>query len=333
MPPPPLLRLPSAAPPSGMRFPCDLCHEEGAPDGHQVRWAQRMVCGFCATEQPLALACRACGRRLAGSAANPSGKCRTRRCHVVRCVRQFARPGGSYPEVRSRLTTTAGALRPCTTAVQCASARGSTSDRSRGLPVLPPLLMPPFARPVCARPLLVDSTHVVFCAALTRVAVTRIDGAEALTPTPAHLRQSTHDCAFVVPTCCVLPYLALARPVPPLASPALAGPSQAATRASGRAGRAAATCGAWTATTRTSGAAATRHYPPSSLGWGPSPGAAKGAGSAAEADDAAEAGAETNAVSVAGQGQGRGADVRACERRSGSVPSARGKEKEHKAWG
>ncbi|GLC36785.1 hypothetical protein PLESTB_000783200 [Pleodorina starrii] len=61
----------------GMRFPCDLCHEESVPDGHPVRWAQRMVCGFCSTEQHLALACRACGRQLAGTAANPSGR-RTR---------------------------------------------------------------------------------------------------------------------------------------------------------------------------------------------------------------------------------------------------------------
>ncbi|KXZ44807.1 hypothetical protein GPECTOR_62g922 [Gonium pectorale] len=61
----------------GMRFACDLCHEEAVPDGHAVRWAQRMVCGFCSTEQPVDLACRACGRRLAGSAANPSGR-RTR---------------------------------------------------------------------------------------------------------------------------------------------------------------------------------------------------------------------------------------------------------------
>ncbi|GFR52877.1 hypothetical protein Agub_g15508 [Astrephomene gubernaculifera] len=61
----------------GMRFPCDLCHEEAVADGHPARWATRMVCGFCAAEQPLALACRGCGRQLAGSAANPSGR-RTR---------------------------------------------------------------------------------------------------------------------------------------------------------------------------------------------------------------------------------------------------------------
>ncbi|KAG2427243.1 hypothetical protein HYH02_014647 [Chlamydomonas schloesseri] len=61
----------------GVRYPCDLCHEEGAPDGHPAAWAQRMVCGFCSLEQPLGLACRGCGKQLAGSSSNPSGR-RTR---------------------------------------------------------------------------------------------------------------------------------------------------------------------------------------------------------------------------------------------------------------
>ncbi|GIL53720.1 hypothetical protein Vafri_9168, partial [Volvox africanus] len=58
----------------GMRFPCDLCHEDAVSDGHPARWAQRMVCGFCSSEQPLALGCRVCGHQLAGSSANPSGR-------------------------------------------------------------------------------------------------------------------------------------------------------------------------------------------------------------------------------------------------------------------
>eukprot|EP00983_Pelagomonas_calceolata_P130485 1161688-Pelagomonas_calceolata.AAC.1 len=32
---------------AGMRYPCDLCHEELSADGHGARWAQRMVCGEC----------------------------------------------------------------------------------------------------------------------------------------------------------------------------------------------------------------------------------------------------------------------------------------------
>jgi len=58
----------------GMRFPCDLCHEEFTPDGHEPRWAQRMVCGFCATEQPVGGVCKACGKTLARGAGAPSGK-------------------------------------------------------------------------------------------------------------------------------------------------------------------------------------------------------------------------------------------------------------------
>ena len=34
----------------GQRFACDLCHEEGT-DGHDLKWANRQVCGFCSVEQ------------------------------------------------------------------------------------------------------------------------------------------------------------------------------------------------------------------------------------------------------------------------------------------
>jgi CHY zinc finger len=57
----------------GHRFPCDLCHEE-ATDGHEMKWAGRMVCGFCSVEQPLNEKCTACGRTLATSANRPSGR-------------------------------------------------------------------------------------------------------------------------------------------------------------------------------------------------------------------------------------------------------------------
>eukprot|EP00803_Ostreobium_quekettii_P011709 evm.model.scf_2179.4 EVM.evm.TU.scf_2179.4 scf_2179:20296-22503(-) len=57
----------------GRRFPCDLCHEE-LTDGHAMKWATRMVCGYCSVEQSLGEACRRCGKKLAGSAALPSGR-------------------------------------------------------------------------------------------------------------------------------------------------------------------------------------------------------------------------------------------------------------------
>lgn len=58
----------------GRRFPCDLCHEEGTDDGHEMKWAHRMVCGFCSVEQPVNQRCKECGRRLTSTAAQPSGK-------------------------------------------------------------------------------------------------------------------------------------------------------------------------------------------------------------------------------------------------------------------
>jgi hypothetical protein len=58
----------------GRRYPCDLCHELGVEDGHAMRWAQRMCCGFCSVEQPVADRCAHCCRKVAGSASNPSGR-------------------------------------------------------------------------------------------------------------------------------------------------------------------------------------------------------------------------------------------------------------------
>lgn len=57
----------------GRRYPCDLCHEEDT-DGHEMKWAHRMVCGFCSIEQPLGERCSHCGKKLATSAARPSGR-------------------------------------------------------------------------------------------------------------------------------------------------------------------------------------------------------------------------------------------------------------------
>ena len=56
----------------GMRFPCDLCHEE-LTDGHEMKWAKRMVCGYCSLEQPVDSRCTNCDRKLAATARNPEG--------------------------------------------------------------------------------------------------------------------------------------------------------------------------------------------------------------------------------------------------------------------
>eukprot|EP00890_Picochlorum_soloecismus_P006616 jgi/Picsp_1/77/NSC_00077-R1_chy zinc finger family protein len=58
----------------GRRFPCDLCHEESVEDGHEAKWALRMVCGFCSAEQSLAQRCSACGKRLTTTASRPEGR-------------------------------------------------------------------------------------------------------------------------------------------------------------------------------------------------------------------------------------------------------------------
>eukprot|EP01026_Neomeris_dumetosa_P058539 TRINITY_DN5453_c0_g1_i5.p1 TRINITY_DN5453_c0_g1~~TRINITY_DN5453_c0_g1_i5.p1 ORF type:complete len:807 (-),score=134.73 TRINITY_DN5453_c0_g1_i5:335-2419(-) len=57
----------------GQRFPCDLCHEEHT-DGHDIKWANRLVCGFCSMEQSLTKTCVNCNKRLATGASHPSGR-------------------------------------------------------------------------------------------------------------------------------------------------------------------------------------------------------------------------------------------------------------------
>ncbi|EFN58817.1 hypothetical protein CHLNCDRAFT_140631 [Chlorella variabilis] len=57
----------------GRRFPCDLCHEENT-DGHEMKWATSMVCGYCCLEQPVAPQCKGCSKKLATSASAPSGR-------------------------------------------------------------------------------------------------------------------------------------------------------------------------------------------------------------------------------------------------------------------
>ncbi|PAA74731.1 hypothetical protein BOX15_Mlig002150g5, partial [Macrostomum lignano] len=45
----------------GRAFPCDICHDEAAPGDHEMAWAVRMLCGYCAKEQPVSDKCSSCG--------------------------------------------------------------------------------------------------------------------------------------------------------------------------------------------------------------------------------------------------------------------------------
>lgn len=62
---------------SGQLFPCDVCHDLAVANAHDAGWATRMVCGLCSREQRLAASCKHCGRKLASSARNPSGRATT----------------------------------------------------------------------------------------------------------------------------------------------------------------------------------------------------------------------------------------------------------------
>ena len=42
-----------------------------------MKWAQRMVCGYCSTEQPLGEQCKHCGKRIARSARGAIGAATT----------------------------------------------------------------------------------------------------------------------------------------------------------------------------------------------------------------------------------------------------------------
>ena len=57
----------------GRRYPCDLCHEE-MTDGHEMKWANRMVCGFCSLEQRVDSRCSGCSKKLTSSSSRPEGK-------------------------------------------------------------------------------------------------------------------------------------------------------------------------------------------------------------------------------------------------------------------
>eukprot|EP00741_Cyanophora_paradoxa_P009271 tig00001493_g8981.t1 len=50
----------------GRAYPCDDCHNETA--GHEAKYANRMICGFCATEQPYSNdKCAGCKKEMAKS--------------------------------------------------------------------------------------------------------------------------------------------------------------------------------------------------------------------------------------------------------------------------
>lgn len=77
----------------GRRFACDLCHEEQT-DGHEMKWAQRMVCGYCSHEQPLGEQCKHCGKRIARSAKGALGAATThwQVCMPVPCMQSAVLP-------------------------------------------------------------------------------------------------------------------------------------------------------------------------------------------------------------------------------------------------
>lgn len=56
----------------GMRYPCDLCHEEASD--HEMKWATRMTCGFCSVELAVADQCASCGKKVAATASRPAMK-------------------------------------------------------------------------------------------------------------------------------------------------------------------------------------------------------------------------------------------------------------------
>lgn len=57
----------------GRRYPCDLCHEE-MTDGHEMKWANTMVCGFCSLEQRVDSRCSGCSKKLTTTSSRPEGK-------------------------------------------------------------------------------------------------------------------------------------------------------------------------------------------------------------------------------------------------------------------
>ena len=53
----------------GKAYPCDTCHDLQTKNGHELTWANRMMCGFCSKEQPLNSKCCSCGKELTKNAS------------------------------------------------------------------------------------------------------------------------------------------------------------------------------------------------------------------------------------------------------------------------
>ncbi|PRP79134.1 hypothetical protein PROFUN_11690 [Planoprotostelium fungivorum] len=51
-------------------FPCDICHDNHNTDGHEMKWANRMICGFCSREQPYSDKPCVCGASMTSGAAH-----------------------------------------------------------------------------------------------------------------------------------------------------------------------------------------------------------------------------------------------------------------------
>jgi len=51
----------------GKAFACDVCHENSEGAKHELKWANRLICGLCSTEQPAHnKACKACQHDFSG---------------------------------------------------------------------------------------------------------------------------------------------------------------------------------------------------------------------------------------------------------------------------
>lgn len=83
----------------GRAFPCDICHDENNKDNHETLQANRMLCGFCSREQPIADKLCACG-------ADPSGTLTTAFWEGGKGMRDKARLNKNDPHKYTGLNKT-----------------------------------------------------------------------------------------------------------------------------------------------------------------------------------------------------------------------------------
>ncbi|ORY52421.1 hypothetical protein BCR33DRAFT_655280, partial [Rhizoclosmatium globosum] len=58
----------------GRAHACDICHEENKGDGHEMAWANRMICGFCSREQVYSQQAQClCGKELTRKSGGGGG--------------------------------------------------------------------------------------------------------------------------------------------------------------------------------------------------------------------------------------------------------------------